>query len=278
MDQPGIFHFTSLEAYLSRYCQYRKAMNPSFSYAVWAKRIGVKSPATLHMVTNGKRSPGKHLVLKLTREMALNPDESRYFEILVGLKKHKNHLAPSLELMKELEEQHPDKGFKLVEHEEFKMFSNWYCWAILEMVSLKGFKEDPQWIALKLEFAVSAEDIREAMATMERLKLLGRDRNGKLVRTTRPLKTSSDKANEAIKKFHSQVLKNATDSIYKHGVDERNFEALTVCMSSANMPEAKKVIRQFIDDFCRKFDDPNANKVHQMELAFFPLTQNLREK
>ncbi|MBL7671458.1 MAG: DUF4423 domain-containing protein [Bdellovibrionaceae bacterium] len=278
MDQPGIFHYTSLEAYLGRYCQYRKAMNPSFSYAVWAKRIGVKSPATLHMVTNGKRSPGKGLVSKLTKEMALNADECRYFEILVGLKKHKNHLAPSLDLMKALEEQHPDKGFKLVEHEEFRMISNWYCWALLDMVSLKGFKEDPHWLSRKMEFDVSAENVREALIAMERLKLVGRDRNGKLVRTTRPLKTSSDKASEAIKKFHSQVLKNATDSIYKHHVDERNFEALTVSMSASKMPEAKKMIRQFIDDFCRKFDDPRANKVHQMELVLFPVTQNLKER
>jgi hypothetical protein len=49
-------------------------------------------------------------------------------------------------------------------------------------------------------------------------------------------------------------------------------------MSSTKMPEAKKMIREFVDEFCRKFDDPGASKVHQMELAFFPITQNLKEK
>jgi uncharacterized protein (TIGR02147 family) len=277
METPGIFHYTSLEAYLGRYVQYRKALNPSFSYASWARKLKVKSPATLHMVTKGQRSPGKELVRKIQMDLALNNDESRYFEILVGLKKHKHHLASSLELMKELEARHPEKGFKLVDHDQFRLISNWYCWALLEMVTLKGFKEDPEWITETFEFAVSSDDIKEALVTMERMQLLGRDRNGKLVRTSRPLKTTSDRANENIKKFHAQTLKNAAESLYKHTSEERNFESLTLCMSQSKMPEAKKMIREFIDEFCRKFDDPTANKVYQMELATFPLTRNLRE-
>jgi uncharacterized protein (TIGR02147 family) len=277
METPGIFHYTSLEAYLGRYVQYRKTLNPSFSYATWARRLGVKSPATLHMVTKGQRSPGRSLVSKFQKDLALNSDEARYFEILVNLKKHKNHLLPSLELMKELELRHPDKGFKLVDHDQFRLISNWYCWALLEMVTLKGFKEDPQWIVQKFEYAVSIEDIQEALSTMERMQLLGRDRNQKLVRTSKPLKTTSDRASEAIQKYHAQSLKNATESLHKHSVDERNFESLTLCMSSMKLPEAKKMLREFFIEFCQKFDDPAANKVYQMQLALIPLTRNLRE-
>ncbi len=278
MESPTIFQHTSLEAYLGRYFQYRKALNPSFSYALWARRLGVKSPATLHMVTKGRRNPGKNLVVKFKKDLALATDEARYFEILIELKKNKRNLAPSLDLMKELESRHPEKGFKLIEHDQFRLISNWYCWALLEMVTLPGFKEDPQWIVEKFEYAVSDADIREALSTMERMQLLGRDRNRRLMRTSKPLKTSSDKSNEAIQQFHSQTLKNALHSLSKHSVDDRNFESLTLCMSQEKMPEAKKMIREFVENFCRKFDSPSADQVHQMEVAFIPLTQKLKNK
>ena len=278
METPEIFHFTNLEAYLGRYFQYRKALNPSFSYALWARKLGVKSPATLHMVTKGQRSPGKNLIIKFKKDLALNHDQARYFEILVGLKKHKHHLAPSLELMKELEAQHPDKGFKLIEHDQFKLISNWYCWALLEMVTLKGFKEDPKWIVEKFEFEVSETDVREALATMERMQLFGRDRNGKLIRTAKPLVAGTDRADEAIQKFHENTLKNALQSLNKHSVEQRNFESLTLCMSQEKLPEAKKAIREFMENFCRQFDDPTADQVHQLELAVIPLTQKFQEK
>lgn len=277
MQSPDIFHYTTLESYLGRYFQYRKALNPSFSYALWARKLGVKSPATLHMITKGQRTPGKNLILKLKKDLALNSDEGRFFEILVDLKKHKSHLTASLELMKELESRHPDKGFKLIDHDEFKMISNWYCWALLEMMNLKGFQENPQWIVEKMEYAVSESEIREALATMERMQLLGRDRNGKLIRTSKPLKTRSDRAFEGIRNFHAQVLKNATESLHKHSVEERNFECLTLSMSSSKISDAKKMIRDFVDEFCRKFDDPNANRVHQMQVSLIPATLNLRE-
>lgn len=278
MESPEIYHYTSLEAYLGRYVQYRKSLNPSFSYAVWANKLGVKSAATLHMITNGQRSPGKSLVDKLQRHLALNTEESRYFEILVNLKKHKAKVVPSLQLMKELEDRHPYKGFKLIEHDEFKLISNWYCWAILEMVNLKDFKEDPRWIVEKLEYPVSVDEIKEAMLTMERAGLIGRNRNGKMSRTTKPLTTASDSGAEAIKNYHIQNLKNTIESVNKHTSHERNLESLTLAMPDSDMPEAKKMIRKFVDDFCRRFDNPKASKVFHMGVTLIPLTQDLRRK
>ena len=278
MQSPSIYQFTTLDAYLGRFFQYRKALNPTFSYSVWARRMGVQSPATLCMVTKGQRSPGKNLVVKFTKDLALDSNEARYFEILVDLKKHRGHLTPSLHLMKELEQKHPDKGFKLIRHDQFKLISNWYYWALLEMVTLKGFKENTGWISEKFEYSVSEADIQEALATLERLDFVARDRNGKLFRTSQVLKTDSDVASQAIREYHSQCLKNAEESLRKHDVSEREFQGLTLSMSPQQMPKAKAVIREFIEEFCRTFDNPAAHRVLQLELSLIPLTKDLREK
>lgn len=277
MDQPSIFQFTALESFLGSAFQHRKALNPSYSYALWARRLGVRSAATLCMITHGQRSPGKSLAEKLKRELALGRDESRYFDILVGLKRSRNQVVPSLRLMQELEKRHPTKGFRLIDHDQFKTMANWYYWCLLEWMNLKSFKEDPEWLASHMEFPVSPAQIREALIVLERLNLVGRNRQGKLVRSSKILTTPTDVANEAIQGFHEESLVNAARSIRKHSVQERDMQCLTLALRPQQLAQAKKVLGAFLDDFCRTFDHPQGKRVYQLQTALFPLTVDPKE-
>lgn len=278
MDRPVIFQFTALESFLGRHFQYKKAHNPSFSYAVWARRLSLRSPAAICMITHGHRAPGRALVERLKRELGLNPQEARYFDVLVDLKKSRQQVMPSLRLMKELEDRHPDQDFRLIHHDEFKLIANWYYWALLEWVGLRSFKEDPEWLASHMEYEVTPAEVREALLALERLGLFGRNRRGRLIRTSQPVKTNSDIPNTAIKNFHEISLKNAIQSLHRHGVEQREFQSLTLSLAPQQLSEAKKAIRQFIEDFCRVFDNPRGRRVHQLELSLIPLTEDLQEK
>lgn len=271
-SNPSIFEYTSLESFLTRHFYFRKQRNPQFSYQVWAKRLQVKAPSILCMVVKGSRVPSLTLAEKIKKEMGLNEKESRYFDLLAEVKRNGQNVVRSLELMKELEQTHPQKGFRLIEQDQFRAISNWYHYAILEMVELKLFSEDYNLMSQLFEFSVTEYELREAVQTLLRLGLLQRNKYGKLIRVPGPITTGSDQADEGLKIYHEQTLKNAADSLRTQISVEREVVGLTLCIKSSRLPEAKKRLRGFVEDFCREFDGGSASdQVYQLESCFFRL-------
>lgn len=278
ITQPSIFEFTSLDSFLTRYFYFRKQRNPQFSYQVWAKRLQINAPSILCMVVKGNRVPSLLLAEKIKNEMGLNEREFRYFNLLIDIKKNGHDVIRSLELMKELENAHPNKGFRLIEQDQFRAISNWYHYAILEMVESKLFTENYNQLSQLFEFSVAETELREAVQTLLRLGLLQRNKRGQLLRVPGPITTKSDQQDEGLKIYHEQILKNASSSIRTQKSAEREILGLTLCIKSTRLPEAKKRLRTFVEDFCREFDGGlNSDQVYQLESCFFRLIDLKKE-
>lgn len=69
-------------------------INPRFSFAVWAKSIGISSPSLLSMVINGTRHPSKKLAQKLSIYLNHTPEQTHHFQGIIDL--HKASLNPYL--------------------------------------------------------------------------------------------------------------------------------------------------------------------------------------
>lgn len=269
---PSIFEFTSLESFLTKHFYFRKTKNPHFSYQVWAHRMKINAPSLLCMVIKGTRTPSPQLSKKIKSELGLNQSESKYFDLLVDVKKNGHDLIRSIELMRELETAHPQKGFRLIEQDQFRAISNWYHYAILELVEMKMFYEDLPWLVRCFDFSISEHEIKDAIETLLRLGLLERTKKGELKRVPGPVTTPSDQADEGLKIYHEQSLKNAAIAIRTQNSSEREFVGLTLCIRSAKLPVAKKKLRTFIEDFCREFDGgPSSDQVYQLETCLFRL-------
>jgi uncharacterized protein (TIGR02147 family) len=276
--KPSVFEFVSLESYLTRHFQYRKLNNPQFSYQVWAKRLSIRASSILCMVVKGNRPPSLELRDKLKTEMGLDHREARYFDLLVEVKKNGGDVTRTLQLMKELEETHPQKGFRLIEQDQFRAISNWYHYALLELIECRHFIEDPALLSQSFEFQVSELELKEAIATLLRLGLLARNKKGKLFRVPGPLITHSDQSDEGLRIYHEQTLQNARQAIRSQNSSEREINGLTLCLKAAKIPEAKKKLRSFLEDFCREFDGgESSDQVYQLESCFFRLARLKRK-
>jgi uncharacterized protein (TIGR02147 family) len=270
IEKPSIYHFTSLELFLTSYFNYKKIRNPHFSYQLWANRLEIQTPSLICMILKGTRIPSPRLATKLKIEIGLNEKESHYFDLLSSVKKNGHDVVKSVHLMGELEKSHPQKGFKLIEQDQFKTISNWYYYAILEAVECSSFVEDPTLLSRQFDFSISKEDLIDAMTTLLRLNLLKRNKKGKLQRAIGSLTTQSDRNDEGLKIFHEQSLKNALESIRTQQSHEREILGLSLCIEKAKLPKAKKKIRAFIEEFCQEFDGGSkADQIYQLECCFF---------
>ena len=261
----------------STYCAKKKA-NTSWSYSVWAKQLGLKTKSTLIMVLKGQRLPSEDLTEKLAKYLKLSKKEEEYFFDLVHLAKCRSNKRLSVTLLEKISKSHRGVDSTFLDSGAFSSISCWYYYAIREMVQLPDFKYDVNWITNKLQYKVSTTEVRHAVKTLLRLKLLRQDHQGNLKIAQANINTSSDVADEGLKRFHEGILEKARAAVRTSEPKQRQISGTTFVMNRENMFKAKEMLRKFQDDFTDLFESKTGNSVFHFELALFPLTKPHGEK
>jgi transcriptional regulator with XRE-family HTH domain len=213
--------------------------NPRFSLRAFAIKTGL-SPSVLSRVLNGKRNLSLKTMARLSRvlELEFNPSVDEVPSQTLGL-------------------------------ETFKVLADWYHFPIIELMRSEDFEGDAAWIAKRLGLPLAI--VQAALDRLERLDLVERV-SGKLKPTTDQfLKTTDDIASDAIRCHHRQMLAKA-DAALDEDLDSREFQGINISFNFAELPEAKKMIRDFVKKFNRRFASRKGRDVYQLNLQFFNLT------
>lgn len=157
--------------------------------------------------------------------------------------------------------------------EEFKIIADWYHMAIYELTSLKCFKEDPAWIALKL--GISSREANLAIRRLLQVGLLERV-DGKLRRARGDCKMGATPS-LAIRSFHHQQLAKATVALANQDRDVRDFTGTTFAIDLKKLPKAKALIRRFNEDLMQFFESDEPNAVYHLAVQLYRLDQPEKE-
>lgn len=117
------------------------------------------------------------------------------------------------------------------------------------MTRIKGFQEDPEWIAKQFQFKVTSREITNAVKVLIEMGLLKRDKNNNLAIVDGRLDTSNDISSEAIRRYHEQMLEHAKTAVRRFSVEEREVTSTTLLMNSNQIGIAKELIREFKQKF-----------------------------
>jgi uncharacterized protein (TIGR02147 family) len=275
--EQDIYLYTSYQKFLRDFVDEKRKSSPQWSYGVWAKQLRLRSSSTLIMVVNGQRNPGPELMGKLAKYFCFDKNGEAYFTSLVKLHKVKNDLPLSLEIIKEVEARNPKKGFRLIDFDSFHAISNWYYYAIRELVLTAKFQEDPIWIAEQLHNKVTPSAVKQAIDTLLSLGLLKRNYKGRLTVSTPHYDTPRDIIDYAGRKFHRESLALAQEALDTVPIDLREISSGTFAIRTTNLPKAKALIRKFQMQLCNLMEEANGDSVYQVQVAFIPLTKIQRK-
>lgn len=269
----SVTNFTDYRAFLIAHAQERKVKVPRWTYGSWAKRLNLKATSSLTKVIHGQRNPGPDITEKLVAYFRFSPSEADYFRDLVQLHKVKKDPRLAVVLMERLQKDSSSNGISFIDEKTFSVISEWYCYAVREMVRLDHFFENPNWIAAKLRFKTSPRQIRKAVDDLLSVGLLQRNSRGRLEIREARIDTSHDVASEAIKRNHEQTLENAKLAIRNVEIGLREMTGATMVMSTDSVPAAKEAIRRFRRKFAQTFEVNRGNAVYQIHVSLFPLTR-----
>lgn len=236
----------------------RVRKNPRYSIRAFAKSLKINH-STLSQILRGKRPVTIATAIRLAPLLGLGPVEIEPF-----LKKIRSE-----DLM--------SSDYTQLSLDTFQVISDWYHYAIFELLTVRDFQPNYKWIAKKLDIKVL-----EAQSAVERLVRVGliEIKSPRQWVQKSPLITTTGNAftAAAFKKMQRSVLEKALQALNDVPLEMRDQSSIAMAISISLIPEAKKRIKAFRRNLCRFLQkNKTRDAVYQLGISFYPLTAVSKE-
>lgn len=260
---------TSESYYLSRLREEltrRQAVNSGYSLRAFARDLEMDS-SNLSAILRSKRQLPSARLETVIEKLGLSPKEKMLFSSSVYRHKAKmTSVAPVA-----IEKQY------LLDEIYFRVISEWEYYAFLNLLTVKEFKSEDEWICQKLDITKSR--LKTVIDHLIELGFITLDEHGHYQRLAPKLETSEDVESSALQKSHREALELASKKLAEVEVELRDFSSMTLNLDLAQMPLVKAMIREFQDKL-EAFVATGENKenVYQINCQLFPLTKILESE
>ena len=236
-----------LQAELSRRCR----TNAAYSLRAFARSVNVEASALSKML-KAKRPITDKMKVRIGSALGLSTRDIAKFA-------------------------RPSDSFQVVDLDSFAAISDWYHYAILELVYTKDFKPQPKWIARRL--GITTSEVNIAVERLFRMGFLTIDAKGKWIDTSENGELSHINpkfTSDAAKRNQSQLLELSKKALQEIPLEMRNHTSAAFCFDPKDLPRAIEKIRNFRREFAREFQPLKIGKeVYQIQISFFPLTKKI---
>ncbi len=239
-----IYEFSDPIEFVNRQFSLKKEVNPRFSLRSYAKLLGYANPSLLSSVLKGERKLNPEMAEKIAAQLRLSAKERKYFQLLILIRYAKNESEKQM-YTDLLEATKPDEVVSQfsVSIDSFRFIDDWYHVAILEMVELKNFKKDYEWMAKKLGRGLTAELVEAAVKRLIRLGLV-EDTKKSFKRKEGSFVVDKNIPNDAIKKHHDQFIQFARQAIYEQPINDRDIRSSTFTLKRKNYKKAQDILKK----------------------------------
>ncbi len=243
--------------WLENYLAKKIEKNPRYSLRAFATRVSI-NPSVLSRILTGKRTLTFKMAVRIADALALEPcDRSELLSITV-----KTPIKNQSENEKEMRDLSVDC---------FMAMSDWYHYAICQLLYVENFKEDNKWIAKTL--GVSELEVKLAISRLLRLNILERDENDILFRTSSHFQTTTDVLSSGLRKFQKQILERAIVSLDDDPLLERDITSITMAINVDKVAEAKLKIKEFRQEMADFLEEGPRSRVYNLGVHLVPLSK-----
>lgn len=265
-----LYEYQDYRAFLKDIYSDRKAANPIYTYEYMGSKVGFRSTGYFSQVIRGQTNISLEMAHGFAEFFGLNKKESDYFETLVLFNQAQSHAEKKLyyEKMISFREASP----KTLGTEQYEYLSNWHNVAVREILNVYRFQGNYEELAKLVRPAISVEQAREAVATLERIGLVTKDDRGVYTLTGRHVAShfaqSPVAGNYLLNSL--EVAKRSLDAIPR---EERELSSVTMSISKQGYDQITKELQAFrnrIREIAESHED--ADRAYQFNFQVFPIS------
>jgi len=244
----------ALKELLQREFIHRCRKNSAYSLRAFAQFLEV-DPSLLSKLLRGQRAISNENALRFAGKLGIKPSE------LKGLMKEKKVTSKA-----------PLKDFNQLTDDQFAFLSDWYHFAIIELVKTKSFIPDEKFIAKRLNIHIA--EARTAVERLCRMNFIEITEVGWIIKEANNTWYNGKMTNEPRRLLQRQLTEKSLQALDRVAFSERDHSSLTVAVSKERMPEFKEILTEFrrsLNHFFQESDE--CDEVYQLTVALFPLTE-----
>jgi uncharacterized protein (TIGR02147 family) len=260
-------------SYIENELRLRQVRNPSYSLRAFARDLDLPAPKLSNLLNGrGGISPAK--ANQIAQVMRLDPLEMKIFVLSVSANHSRSEAARKLAQL-ELEMYLQKIHWQDFHEEQFKIISEWYFFAILELMETKDFRSENRYIAKKLNLDESL--VKKALKHLEELDLIKKTKSGSWAQTYKDLSVASNQPSQSIRKYHKQILNKADMALDEYPIDQRDFSSVTVAMNKKKYLDVVNKIKKFRRELVNEIvKDPSPKDcVYNLSIQFFPFDKDI---
>jgi uncharacterized protein (TIGR02147 family) len=279
-EQPTIWEYVEPTEFLKAHYQARKARQESFSFAVWAQEMGIKSRSFLRLVLIGKRSLTEDMAPLFAQNLKLNKSESLYFHHLVGLQRATQLQTKeyhSREISK-LRSKFLLKKHSLLEvnrNDLFDFLASYQIPRLQVLLTLEEVNKTAENLARLLKMKES--EVQSHLKNLQKLGLAELDQNTQQWRAIETqIGTPDSLGNIALQSFHRKSLEEAIQGL-SLPKESRRYQSLVMALTEDQFQELHQDLRQTLEACLQKFETQKnqTKKVYQINLNIIPVTGSI---
>lgn len=217
--------------------------NPSYSLRAMASQLDL-SPSTLSEVLKGKRNISTERASAVAKRLGFSKEQKEFFCLLVEFEKSKS-LERKTDIAEMIQAKLPRAQFYDLQVDSFRSIADWYHSAIVELTEIKGFKMNADAIAKAL--GISSIEAEAALSRLKRLKLLVEKSNGDVKKASGHWLVESHQPNEALRRFHRQMLEQAIESLESQSPQEKLIRTETLAINPKDLKKVEKLMDEFFE-------------------------------
>lgn len=231
--------------------------NPSYSLRAFARSLGTDF-SVLSKIIRGERRPGVRAITGLSERLGLSAREISDFIV-----SNPDRTAPEV------------SEYLQIQEDTFRLLSEWYYYAILELVQVRGFKHDARWIGRKLGLTVG--EVTVALERLTRLQMISEVTPGTyavVVGKTTSIAPDAGPGSKAHRDFQRKILEKAAQALDAVNPEHRSQTSMTFAGNKEKIAEAKSKIKEFRRDLAEFMRGESAVKdeVFCLSVSLFPMT------
>ena len=245
----------------------RRGRNPQYSLRAFARDLGMPA-SKLSQNLRGLCGISVAKAEKIAGRLQMRDDEKALFLALVESQHARSRVARAqaeASLTKIREE-----NLDVISLEKFSAVRDWYHFAILQLVDVKGFRADAGWVAERL--GVSVDLINDAVRRLTTLGLLSTE-DGQWINTQKDLELPGGIPSRTVREHHRQIITKAMLALDHVPMEAREFGSLTFAVDHTLLPEMKTLIRDFQLKLNKLSHQGIKTSVYALSMQLFPLAE-----
>lgn len=270
----NIYTYNDFRKYLSDYFEYCRQQRESFSIRNFAQRAGISSHSYISAVVKGKRNLTTEFKPKIAHGLKLEPNELRYFELLVDFCQAKTSEKKQA-LFDKLNELRRNTSYYKLNKAHYEYLSKWYNFVIRELVVCAQWNNDYRLLASLTIPQITESEARAAVKLLLELGLIRQNEDGSFVQTEKVI-TTKDVPGHLVRQARKQFIELAGRASDEIEPEVRNLGSTTLTMSKKNYDKAVDILEEARRRLVTLSQEEGAvHRVYQAHLHLFPLSKDI---